>query len=36
MLGSNRNAVRMNLVAARKRLAEKLRGIVDLGGEAGR
>ena len=36
VLGSNRNAVRMNLVAARKRLAEKLRGIVDLGGEAGR
>jgi RNA polymerase sigma-70 factor (ECF subfamily) len=33
VLGSSRNAVRMNLVAARKRLAERLRGVVDLGGE---
>ena len=33
VLGSTRNAVRMNLVAARKRLAMRLRGIVDLGGD---
>lgn len=32
VLGSTRNAVRMNLVAARKRLAEELRPHVDLGG----
>ena len=32
VLGSNRNAVRMNLIAARKSLAQRLRGIVDLGG----
>lgn len=34
VLGSTRNAVRSNLVAARKRLAEKLHGVVDLGGGA--
>ncbi|HEX5135933.1 MAG TPA: sigma-70 family RNA polymerase sigma factor [Planctomycetota bacterium] len=34
VLGSTRNAVRMNLVAARKRLAERLQGHVDLGGDA--
>ncbi|MHC4222790.1 MAG: RNA polymerase sigma factor [Planctomycetota bacterium] len=33
VLGSNRNAVRMNLIAARKRLAADLRGKVDLGEE---
>ncbi len=33
VLGATRNAVRMNLVAARKRLAVTLRGVVDLGGE---
>jgi len=33
VLGSTRNAVRMNLVAARKRLAVTLRGVVDLGGD---
>jgi RNA polymerase sigma-70 factor (ECF subfamily) len=33
VLGSNRNAVRANLVAARKRLAERLHGLVNLGGE---
>ena len=32
VLGSTRNAVRVNLIAARKRLAVTLRGIVDLGG----
>jgi len=32
VLGSTRNAVRMNLVAARKKLAERLQGHVDLGG----
>ena len=32
VLGSTRNAVRMNLVAARKRLAIQLKGIVDVGG----
>jgi len=31
VLGANRNAVRMNLIAARKRLAERLKGLVDLG-----
>ncbi len=31
VLGSTRNAVRVNLIAARKRLALQLRGIVDLG-----
>jgi RNA polymerase sigma-70 factor (ECF subfamily) len=31
VLGSTRNAVRMNLVAARKRLALRLKGFVDLG-----
>jgi RNA polymerase sigma-70 factor (ECF subfamily) len=31
VLGSTRNAVRMNLVAARKRLAERLQGFIDLG-----
>jgi len=31
VLGSNRNAVRMNLIAARRNLAERLRGVVDLG-----
>jgi RNA polymerase sigma-70 factor (ECF subfamily) len=31
VLGSSRDAVRMNLIAARKRLAERLRGRVDLG-----
>jgi len=31
VLGSSRNAVRMNLIAARKRLAADLRGKVDLG-----
>jgi RNA polymerase sigma-70 factor (ECF subfamily) len=34
VLDSTRNAVRMNLVAARKRLAVRLRGIVDLDGGA--
>lgn len=34
VLGSTRNAVRTNLVAARKRLAERLQGHVDLGGDA--
>jgi len=33
VLGSTRNAVRMNLVAARKRLAVTLRGVADLGGD---
>jgi RNA polymerase sigma-70 factor (ECF subfamily) len=33
VLGTTRNAVRMNLVAARKRLAERLDGHVDLGGD---
>jgi RNA polymerase sigma-70 factor (ECF subfamily) len=33
VLGSTRNAVRMNLVAARKKVAERLEGHVDLGGE---
>lgn len=32
VLGSKRNAVRMNLIGARKRLAERLRDVVDLGG----
>ena len=31
VLGSSRNAVRVNLVAGRKRLAVTLRGVVDLG-----
>ncbi|MDH3592798.1 MAG: RNA polymerase sigma factor [Planctomycetota bacterium] len=31
VLGSTRNAVRMNLVAARKKLAQRLAGVVDLG-----
>ena len=35
VLGSTRNAVRMNLVAARKQLAHRLRNVVDLG-EGGR
>ncbi len=35
VLGSTRNAVRANLVAARKRLAVTLRGVVDLGGGSG-
>ena len=34
VLGSTRNAVRSNLVAARKRLADRLQGHVDLGGGA--
>jgi len=34
VLGSTRNAVRMNLVAARKKLADRLQGLVDLGGDA--
>ena len=34
VLGSTRNAVRMNLVAARKKLALRLQGHVDLGGDA--
>jgi RNA polymerase sigma-70 factor (ECF subfamily) len=34
VLGSTRNAVRMNLVAARRKLAERLQGFVDLGGDA--
>jgi len=34
VLGSTRNAVRMNLVAARKKLADRLEGHVDLGGDA--
>jgi RNA polymerase sigma-70 factor (ECF subfamily) len=34
VLGSTRNAVRSNLVAARKRLALKLRGTIDLEGGA--
>lgn len=33
VLGTTRNAVRMNLVAGRKRLAERLDGHVDLGGD---
>jgi RNA polymerase sigma-70 factor (ECF subfamily) len=32
VLGSSRNAVRVNLIAGRKRLAVTLRGVVDLGG----
>jgi len=32
VLGSTRNAVRMNLVDARKSLAKRLRDVVDLGG----
>ncbi len=35
VLGSTRNAVRMNLIAARKTLARRLRGVVDLGPRAG-
>lgn len=31
VLGSSKDAVRMNLIAARKSLAERLRGVVDLG-----
>jgi RNA polymerase sigma-70 factor (ECF subfamily) len=34
VLGSTRNAVRSNLVAARKKLADRLQGHVDLGGGA--
>ena len=34
VLGSTRNAVRSNLVAARKNLADRLQGHVDLGGGA--
>lgn len=34
VMGTGRDAVRMNLIEARKRLARKLRGIVDLGGDA--
>ena len=33
VLGSSRNAVRVNLIAGRKRLAVTLRGVVDLGGD---
>jgi len=35
VVGSSRNAVRVNLIAARKRLAVTLRGVVDLDGERG-
>jgi DNA-directed RNA polymerase specialized sigma24 family protein len=34
VLGSTRNAVRTNLIAARKSLAGRLRTVVDLGGGA--
>jgi len=34
VLGSTRNAVRVNLIAARRALAHQLRNVVDLGGEA--
>ena len=34
VLGSTRNAVRVNLIAARRTLAHRLRNVVDLGGEA--
>jgi RNA polymerase sigma-70 factor (ECF subfamily) len=34
VMGTGRDAVRVNLVEARKRLAQRLRGVVDLGGEA--
>ena len=32
VLGSSRNAVRVSLIAGRKRLAVTLRGVIDLGG----
>ena len=35
IMGTGRDAVRMNLIAARRRLAQKLRGVVDLGGDSG-
>ena len=33
VMGTGRDAVRMNLIEARRKLARKLRGIVDLGGD---